>query len=104
MKDLMIYKKIQACRTAGKKVALATVVEAKGSTPRRPGAKMLVFEDGQTLGTVGGGCAEMKAKSEALKAIHRHEFQAVVTMDLAGEAGKNDDVCGGMMKIMIEIL
>ena len=38
--------------------AIATVVETRGSTPQKPGAKLLVKEDGQGIGTLGGGCVE----------------------------------------------
>ena len=46
---------------------MATVVEAKGSVPREAGAKMLVFLDGGTFGTVGGGAIEKRVIDEARK-------------------------------------
>ena len=45
----------------GDTVALVTVVRAQGSTPQRAGAKMLVWADGRTVGTIGGGCYENDA-------------------------------------------
>ena len=42
----------------GEKVVVATVVRTKGSTPQKPGAKLLVREDGSGAGTLGGGCVE----------------------------------------------
>jgi len=42
--------------------ALATIVHAKGSTPRKAGARMLIYRDGQTYGTIGGGCAEAEVR------------------------------------------
>ena len=43
---------------AGKRAALATVVRVRGSAYRREGAKLLVAEDGTTVGNVSGGCLE----------------------------------------------
>jgi xanthine dehydrogenase accessory factor len=45
----------------GEEVALVTIVAATGSTPQRVGAKMLVYPDGRTVGTIGGGCYENDA-------------------------------------------
>src|ERR1700733_2207893 len=47
-----------ALRAAGKPAALATVIGVEGSSYRRPGARMLVAEDGRTWGGVSGGCLE----------------------------------------------
>ena len=77
-------------------VVVATVVRTKGSTPQKPGAKLLVREDGSGVGTLGGGCVEGDiwfAASQLLKrggdAEHR-EYQ--LNEDLAAEDGL---VCGG---------
>src|SRR5256885_17256248 len=56
MKELL--PDIERWREAGKKVAVATVVQAYGSAPRRPGAKMAIAEDGEFVGSVSGGCVE----------------------------------------------
>ena len=53
----------------GEAVALVTVVRANGSTPQRAGAKMLVFPDGRTIGTIGGGCYENDAFWKAREAL-----------------------------------
>ena len=42
----------------GEPVVLATVIRTKGSTPQKPGAKLLVRQDGSGVGTLGGGCVE----------------------------------------------
>ena len=57
---------------AGEPYAVVTIAEASGSVPRKNG-KMLVFFDGCTLGTVGGGPAEQMAKRDALAAIDAGE-------------------------------
>ncbi len=53
-----IRQGIQKALVEKLEVALVTVIQTMGSTPRETGAKMLVFSDGTTLGTVGGGCGE----------------------------------------------
>ena len=57
---------------AGEAYAVVTIAEASGSVPRKNG-KMLVFSDGRTLGTVGGGPAEQMAKRDALSAMDAGE-------------------------------
>ena len=52
-----IFAAIGEALTKGEEVALVTIVSSNGSTPQRVGAKMLVFADGRTVGTIGGGSA-----------------------------------------------
>ena len=69
---------LQAYHTAikgGKKTALATVVHVEGSSYRRPGARMLVTEDGQLTGAISGGCLEGDALRKALLAITQQAKQ-----------------------------
>ena len=59
-------------RAAGKRVALARVVDIEGSGPRDPGAAMAVNEDGEVAGSVSGGCVEGAVVTEALDVLaHR---------------------------------
>ena len=51
-----IFEEIYKLKREGKRAALATIVNVRGSIPSVVAAKMLVFEDGSILGTVGGGC------------------------------------------------
>ncbi|MBI5955647.1 MAG: XdhC family protein, partial [Chloroflexi bacterium] len=53
----------------GQRVALVTVTRAVGSTPRSPGAKMLVYPDGSIAGTIGGAAVEARVIQEALTAM-----------------------------------
>ena len=57
-------------RQAGRDFAVATIAEALGSTPRTNG-KMIVYADGTTLGTVGGGAAELQVTKDAVAQIKR---------------------------------
>ncbi|HZT05425.1 MAG TPA: XdhC family protein [Chloroflexota bacterium] len=86
----------------GERVAMVTVVRTRGSTPRKVGTKMLVFEDGLFAGTVGGGCGEADVLQETLRAMESGEptlFHVDLTADEAEESG---DVCGGIMDVFIE--
>jgi xanthine dehydrogenase accessory factor len=49
--------------------AVATIVKTRGSTPRKAGARMLVYADGRILGTIGGGCGESEVRVAALGVI-----------------------------------
>ncbi len=88
----------------GKEVALVTIVSSTGSTPQRVGAKMLVFADGRTVGTIGGGCYENDAFWKAREAIKNRRPLSVkfeLNDDFAQETGL---VCGGQMEVFIEPL
>src|SRR5690606_15063540 len=50
---------------AGVPRALATIVHTSGSTPREPGARMVIYRDGRTRGTIGGGCGEAQVRNAA---------------------------------------
>ncbi|HKE86464.1 MAG TPA: XdhC/CoxI family protein [Vicinamibacterales bacterium] len=86
----------------GEEVALVTIVAATGSTPQRVGAKMLVFPDGRTVGTIGGGCYENDAfwkAREAIKVRRPVNVKYELNDDFAQETGL---VCGGQMEVFIE--
>jgi xanthine dehydrogenase accessory factor len=85
----------------GRRVATATVVESTGSVPRRPGAKMLVFDDGTTSGTIGGGKVEALVTDDALEAI-RTWTTALTTYKLQEPLRGDPGVCGGTMTIALE--
>lgn len=96
--DLLI--KALGAAQKGQPYAFATVVETtKKGTPRKTGAKMVVFEDGTSSGSIGGGRNEKAAQSECLKAI-RSGRPALVTYDYFGKNGQS--VCGGRMRVFIE--
>lgn len=86
----------------GEEAALVTIVAAQGSTPQRVGAKMLVFADGRTVGTIGGGCYENDALWKAKEALQARKPRLVrydLTDDFAEESGL---ICGGQMQVYIE--
>jgi xanthine dehydrogenase accessory factor len=88
----------------GEPVALVTIVRARGSTPQRTGAKMLVFADGRTVGTIGGGCYENDAFWKARDALTTGR-PALLHYDLNDDfAQENGLVCGGQMDVHIDPL
>jgi xanthine dehydrogenase accessory factor len=81
-----------------------TVVRANGSTPQRAGAKMLVFADGRTVGTIGGGCYENDAFWKARDAIASGRG-TLLHYDLNDDfAQENGLVCGGQMDVHVDPL
>src|SRR5215469_9805242 len=64
-----VLDEVERWQTAGKRVALATVVSVKGSAPRETGATLAVNEDGEIAGSVSGGCVEPAVIEEGLRAI-----------------------------------
>jgi xanthine dehydrogenase accessory factor len=95
----LLYKALEAVQQ-GQNYAFATIVEAtlKG-TPRKAGSKMIVFEDGQSWGSIGGGRNEKAAIAECLKAI-KTKKPTTATYNYFGREGES--VCGGQMKVFIE--
>ena len=86
-----------------KPVVVATVIRTKGSTPQKPGAKLLVRDDGTGVGTLGGGCVEGDiwfAAKQLLKRGGGAQFQEYeLNEDLAAQEGL---VCGGTMYFLID--
>ena len=89
-------------REAGKGVALATVVNTWGSSPRPLGSKLAVDSDGAFVGSVSGGCVEGAVVSEALETIRDGKPRLLdfgVTNEQAWEVGL---ACGGKIEIFVE--
>ena len=98
-----LYRLIDQANRRDERVVVATVAHTRGSTPQRRGAKMLFFQNGETAGTVGGGCVEAEVWAEAREAMRSgtpalHHFS--LTADEASEEGM---VCGGTMDIFIDV-
>lgn len=94
----------QQAQAAGKKTALATVVQVEGSSYRRPGARMLVTEDGMLTGAISGGCLEGDALRKALLAINEQRNK-LVTYDTTDEDDARFGVqlgCNGIVHILFE--
>ena len=104
MNDQKIFRKIAELKDQGIAVSLATIVEAEGSTPREVGAKMIICADGTAFGTVGGGCGESQVKSAALRCLLTTKKSELIKVSLLDDLGtKGGDVCGGTMRIFVEM-
>lgn len=97
--DATVFEEAARLVRAGQPAALCTVVRAVGSTPRGLGARMVVYPDGQTLGTIGGGALERQVALLAADATH--EAPQVVDYDLGRDL---DMSCGGEISVLIEPL
>jgi len=87
-----------------KKSALATVVKVEGSSYRRPGARMLITDDGMLTGAISGGCLEGDALRKALSAIHQQETK-LVSYDTTDEDDAKFGIqlgCNGVVHILFE--
>jgi len=97
-----VFSALAEALEKGEEVALVTIVSSTGSTPQRVGAKMLVYSDGRTVGTIGGGCYENEAFWKAREAIQSRKplnMSFELNDDFAQESGL---VCGGQMDVFIE--
>jgi xanthine dehydrogenase accessory factor len=97
-----VFAAVAEALERGEPAALVTIVAARGSTPQRVGAKMLVFADGRTVGTIGGGCYENDAFWKAREAIASRKPQLLhyeLSDDFAQETGL---ICGGQMDVYVE--
>ena len=105
MKEIIdIIKSYELAEKAGLRTALATVVQVEGSSYRRPGARMLICENGQLTGAISGGCLEGDALRKALSAIHQNENK-LVTYDSMDEDDAKFGVqlgCNGIVYILFE--
>jgi xanthine/CO dehydrogenase XdhC/CoxF family maturation factor len=76
MKEIRdIVKAYDISVAEGKRSALATVVHLDGSSYRRPGARMLITEDGQLTGAISGGCLEGDALQKALMVMSQKKIK-----------------------------
>jgi xanthine dehydrogenase accessory factor len=98
-----IFRKLAEMDEAGESVAICTVINTKGSTPRHEGSKMLVFANGRTMGSVGGGEVENRVIKEALDSLKDGKTRLSkhrMVDPASGDAG----VCGGEVEVFIEPL
>lgn len=99
--DRPLFEALLAARKARTPVALATVVRAQGSVPRRAGAKMLVYGDGRIAGTIGGGEMESLVTAAAQEALTDGQTR-IIPYSLVDPARGDPGVCGGNLEIFVE--
>jgi xanthine/CO dehydrogenase XdhC/CoxF family maturation factor len=99
-----IVKAYDLAMHAGKSVALASVVHLDGSSYRRPGARMLVSDEGELTGAISGGCLEGDALRKAMHAIAQ-KSNRLVTYDTSDEDDMSIGIqlgCAGVIQVLFE--
>ena len=99
---LDLLDEIERWQAQGHRVALARVVDLKGSGPRDPGAAMAVCETGEVRGSVAGGCVEGAVVSEALEALKFGTPKLCTFGYSDDEAFSVGLTCGGTITIYLE--
>lgn len=96
-----IYEKLVESIREGAKVSLCTVIDTSGGVPRHAGAKMLVYENREITGTVGGGQVEAQVIATALEAIQNNRPR-LINFSLDSNSQNSMGSCGGKMTVYIE--
>ena len=98
-----IYQKVIELIESDEIGAYCTVVETKGSTPQKPGSKLLILPDLRNVGTLGGGCVEAEARRQAI-GLMQGGVPRLLDFQLDSDYGWDDGlICGGNMKIFIDL-
>ena len=96
-----IYQALAELESKNESAALCTVVRSQGSTPRNSTSKMLVYEDGGFIGTVGGGELENRVFEEAMEALKDGKAR-LIEYNMADPERGDVGVCGGTVEVFVE--
>ncbi len=97
-----LYEEIVKLRQSGRRGAVATIVNVRGSIPSFKTAKMLVRDDGSIFGTIGGGCVEADVW-QAAREVMESERPKTLTFDLNNDPKYDTGlVCGGTLEVFVE--
>lgn len=100
--NLRFYEKIVEWTRAGRRVAVCSIVETVGSTPRKAGTKMLVSDKLELYGTIGGGCVEADV-IHAAREVLRTLAPRLLHVDIkAKNQAELDMLCGGEVTFYVE--
>lgn len=88
----------------GENLAVITVLDRQGSTPRLPGTRMLLSSSGTAIGTIGGGSVEAKALSIARDVIQDGTSQQHTFFTDPAKDASIDMICGGSLELLVELL
>lgn len=103
--DLAIIESLKKSLETGEKCVLCTIIDEEGSTPRSVGSKMLVWEDGSIVGTIGGGVLEYHVIQEALRLFREDKTTALYSEEFtATEADDPKAACGGKTTVFLELI
>ncbi len=97
-----LFRKVADLQRERVSLALVTVIGTTGSTPRGAGAKMIVLEDGQIFGSIGGSAVESMVIEDARVALRKNKI--IRCSHNLNDMEKNDTgmICGGTMEFYIE--
>jgi len=93
-----VFSKAEELRSTNRRSAICIVVETKGSTPRKAGSKMIVYEDGSIFGSIGGGTVEKEVAEKTVELIAQGK-PVKYSFNLENDLGMH---CGGYMEVYIE--
>ncbi len=91
-----------ALRAEQSGLVVASVVRARGSTPRKVGARMLIDPTTGTAGTIGGGCGEAEVLSRAQRTLSTGAPQLVEVNLLEEDGFESPSICGGVLDVFVE--
>lgn len=98
-----IFEKIPKLIESKERSAFCTVVDTSGSTPQKPGSKLLILPDFRSLGTLGGGCVEAEVRKTAAGLMQSGKPK-LMSFQLNQTYGWDDGlICGGTMRIFIDL-
>lgn len=95
-----IYKVLQEIENSNSQAVLCTIISTKGSTPRKIGAKMIVFENGKIFGSIGGGALEKEIIEQAAEVVENQKSK-LVSYNLVKQL---EMCCGGTVEIFLELV
>ena len=98
-----LYRYLGELEQSGQPAVLATIIRARGSTPRHAGSKMLILPDGRVEGTIGGGEMESRVMAEARAALADGQPR-IMHYSLVDPKAGDPGVCGGEVEIFVEPL
>lgn len=110
MGNQLVYSALAELADSNATAALCSVIRTQGSVPRQVGAKMLVYEDGRTVGTVGGGELEARVIARAVALLQERPAGSpvplceVVNIPLVDPSKGDAGVCGGEMDVFVETI
>jgi xanthine dehydrogenase accessory factor len=101
MNNATLFHKLAEFEERGEPSALCTVVSSQGSTPRHIGSKMLVFDNGSFIGTVGGGELEHRVIDEAMLAMSEGKARTLA-YNMVDPSRGDPGVCGGTVEVFVD--
>jgi xanthine dehydrogenase accessory factor len=100
--DTAVHRALVEAIDHGRPFAVALVLRSSGSVPREAGTRAIIDSDGQIRGTIGGGLLESEAQRLAVQSLQSGQPAAFDFRFAGASAERNDPVCGGTMRVLID--